>query len=93
VFEIDEFLIPRDRKLDGSSLAIVSAEGSRRVVITDGERSAVYRPLGRALRRAPVRIVRHDTEAGPLCEANVVRLSDGDEEADYVPLDVWPTLG
>jgi len=69
--------------MDGTDLSILYVDGSE-VVISDGERSAVYVPRDEAL-SGSLSIVPHYVEAGWFSEANAVTLTNGIETAIYLP--------
>jgi hypothetical protein len=75
--------LPRSRTMDGSDLSILYVDGPE-VVISDGERSAVYIAKDEQLSGRPY-IVPHYVESGWFLEANSVWLSDGVKTAVYVP--------
>jgi len=93
--DADRAFIPRSTNLHGGGLSIVRYPGPNRsvdeddgILITDGDRVAVYVPYGYSPPRLDgrkLRIADGYTEAGSFGEANVVWLTDGERRAPYVP--------
>jgi hypothetical protein len=86
--------LPRDDAMDGSGLRIVRASEievsePEELAITDGERTAVYRPYSVLKDGAPEgrpEIIDGYTEAGWFCDANCVTIRDGRRESIYAPV-------
>lgn len=86
---MDDFAasLPRSSDLEGAGLAIAEVRMDGSVVITDGTRSAAYRPHDAAPLAGPdLRIVPRYVEAGRFREAHAVTITDGELTAVYVPV-------
>jgi hypothetical protein len=93
--EAERAFIPRSTNLHGGGLSIVKypvpsqpVDEEDGVLITDGDRAAVYVPYGHfppKLDDRKLQIADGYTEAGWFGEANIVWLTDGDQRAPYVP--------
>jgi hypothetical protein len=79
--------LPRDElRMDGHNFKIVGVE-DRVVLISDGTRTARYRPVAESeLDMSSVSAKVELFEAGMFCEALGLRLTDGEHEAAYVPV-------
>jgi hypothetical protein len=80
--------LPRSDKMNGVDLRIVEVGAEGEVTITDGERTAVYRPIeGEPLEPENLRIFPAYVEAGFFSEANCVTLIDIEgRKVIYVPV-------
>jgi hypothetical protein len=80
--------LPRSDKMNGADLRIVEVGAGGEVMITDGERNAVYKPMdGQLLESESLRIFPAYVEAGYFSEANCVTLIDIEgRKAVYVPV-------
>ena len=78
--------LPRSETMDGTDLRLAARPQSADAVrITDGERTWTYVPFKRALKDKSTNIVPGYVEAGWYSEARSVTLTDGRDEAVYVP--------
>jgi hypothetical protein len=80
-----EASLPRSMEGDGLSITEVRPDGS--LMVSDGERAALYVPQQEKPLDGNIRIVPAYVEAGYFMQANVITLTDGERTATYVPKD------